>query len=138
MKSSCWNVTRLVLDGKPILWLLLCRKIRRVMFKHLFWISYGAFGQLCPIMEEKLLNLLICLDISPSKSYKTRKRFKTSFKKLLTFWNRRTRFYPCIPIPIFTAAFPNWLNSTAIIWKGNTYYIILAVYWKHSWNPPVN
>ena len=54
MKSSCWNVTRPVLDGKPILWLLLCRKIRRVMFKHLFWISYGAFGQLCPIMDEKV------------------------------------------------------------------------------------
>ena len=54
MKSSCWNVTRPVLDGKHTLWLLLCRKIRRVMFKHLFWISYGVFGQLCPIMDEKV------------------------------------------------------------------------------------
>ena len=60
MKSSCWNVTRPVLDGKPILWLLLCRKIRRVMFKHLFWISYGAFGQLCPIMDEKV-RLFACM-----------------------------------------------------------------------------
>ena len=65
----------------------------------------------------QLLNLWICLDISQSKSYKMRKRFKTSFKKLSTFWNRRTQFCQCIPIPIFMAAFPNWLNSTDIIWK---------------------
>ena len=108
------NATLQVYDGKPIRSLWLYRKTPNPKFKPWSWTSCGVCGQLCRITDEKLPNLWICWDISPSKFSRMRKRSRILFKKRWMCWNRKTPFWQHIPIQTFMEAYLNLWSLTDI------------------------